>query len=104
MSLVGGPSGAALRLAPDLDDLALGRAVRGITAARRLGPQDIAIARREQLSRSTGEEWDRRCHRRRERAGSSPKCPTGPHLITPALARERGPTLLVAELTRWGIC
>ncbi|MER6489957.1 hypothetical protein [Streptomyces griseorubiginosus] len=57
----------APRLAPGLDDVALGRVLRGIAAARGPGPgpgpQDLAISRVERLLRETGDDWDRRCHR-----------------------------------------
>ncbi|QKZ20841.1 hypothetical protein [Streptomyces chartreusis] len=51
------------RLAPELDDAALGRVLRSILSARGSGPQDLAIAQIEQLLRETGTDWDRRCHR-----------------------------------------
>ncbi|MFJ8109111.1 hypothetical protein [Streptomyces sp. NPDC096132] len=51
------------RLAPELDDAALGRVVRGVLSSRGAGPQDLAIARVEQLLKETGTDWDRRCHR-----------------------------------------
>lgn len=51
------------RPAPELDDAALGRVLRGIASSRGPGPQDFAIARIEQLLRDTGSDWDRRCHR-----------------------------------------
>ncbi|MEV6408799.1 hypothetical protein AB0M58_38670 [Streptomyces bobili] len=53
----------APRLAPELDDVVLGRVLKGITAARGPGPQDLAIAQVERLLRATGDDWDRRCHR-----------------------------------------
>ncbi|GAA3910057.1 hypothetical protein GCM10023084_72720 [Streptomyces lacrimifluminis] len=53
----------ASRLAPELDDVALGRVLNGIAAARGPGPQDLAIAQVEWLLRATGDDWDRRCHR-----------------------------------------
>lgn len=51
------------RLAPELDDTALGRVLRGIASSRGPGPQDLAIARMERLLEETGNDWDRRCHR-----------------------------------------
>ncbi|WP_181804970.1 hypothetical protein [Streptomyces shenzhenensis] len=53
----------APRLAPELDDTALGRVLTGVASARGPGPQDLAIAQLEQLLRDTGDDWDRRCHR-----------------------------------------
>jgi len=53
----------APRLAPELDDVALGRVLRGIAAARGPGPQDLAISQVERLLRNTGDDWARRCHR-----------------------------------------
>lgn len=63
MSIIGRRRKHAPRLAPELDDLALGRVLRGLASARGPGPQDIAIAQVEQLLRDTGDDWDRRCHR-----------------------------------------
>jgi hypothetical protein len=51
------------RLAPELDDTALGRVLRSIASSRGPGPQDLAIAHMERLLRDTGDDWDRRCHR-----------------------------------------
>jgi hypothetical protein len=51
------------RVAPELDDVALGRVLRGIAAARGPGPRDLLIAQMERLLRETGDDWDRRCHR-----------------------------------------
>ncbi|WP_416979827.1 hypothetical protein [Streptomyces sp. T028] len=51
------------RLAPELDDVPLGRVLRSVTSARGIGPQDLAVAQVERLLRDTGEDWDRRCHR-----------------------------------------
>jgi hypothetical protein len=53
----------APRLAPELDDVQLGRVLKGIAAARGPGPQDLAIAEAERLLRETGDDWDRRCPR-----------------------------------------
>jgi len=58
-----GPKRQTPRLAPELDDIPLGRALRGIAAARGPGPQDLAIAQVERLLRHTGDGRDRRCHR-----------------------------------------
>ncbi|MFF4692332.1 hypothetical protein [Streptomyces sp. NPDC001307] len=52
------------RPAPELDDAALGRVLRGIASLRGPDPQDLAIvARLEQRLRDTGPDWDRRCRR-----------------------------------------
>ncbi|MFJ3802674.1 hypothetical protein ACIPSJ_41210 [Streptomyces sp. NPDC090088] len=51
------------RLAPELDDVPLGRVLRGVAATRGIGPQDLAVAQVERLLRDTGDDWDRRSHR-----------------------------------------
>ncbi|MEU1516407.1 hypothetical protein ABZ490_30425 [Streptomyces sp. NPDC005811] len=51
------------RLAPELDDVPLGRVLRSVTSARGIGPQDLAVAQVERLLRDTGDDWDRRSHR-----------------------------------------
>ena len=51
------------RLAPELDDAQLGRAVRVVTHTRPPGPADLHISFVEELLDSTGNDWDRRCHR-----------------------------------------
>ncbi|MFG2934421.1 hypothetical protein [Streptomyces sp. NPDC048282] len=51
------------RLAPELDDVPLGRVLRNVVSARGIGPQDLAVAQVERLLRDTGHDWDRRLHR-----------------------------------------
>ncbi|MCH0572059.1 hypothetical protein I3F60_22895 [Streptomyces sp. MUM 136J] len=62
----------APRLAPELDDTALGRVLRGIASSRGPGPQELAIAQVEQLLRDSRDDWDRRCHRVTVLAGTAP--------------------------------
>ncbi|WP_460062442.1 hypothetical protein [Streptomyces sp. YKOK-I1] len=65
------------RLAPELDDTALGRVLRGVVSSRGPGPQDLAIAQVEQLLKETGDDWDRRCHRVAVLARSAPALARG---------------------------
>ncbi|MFB9735245.1 hypothetical protein [Streptomyces sp. NPDC057386] len=65
-------TGNTPRLAPELDDAALGRVLRGLTTTSGTGPQDILVARIEQLLRDTGDDWDRRGHRVTVLAGAAP--------------------------------
>lgn len=60
------------RLAPELDDAALGRVLRALTGAPGAGPQDILVAQIEQLLRDAADDWDRRGHRVTVLAGAAP--------------------------------
>lgn len=71
------------RLAPELDDTALGRVLRGVASSRGPGPQDLAIAQLEQLLRDTGDDWDRRCHRVTVLAEAAPALARGWRLRRP---------------------
>ncbi|KNE84230.1 MULTISPECIES: hypothetical protein [Streptomyces] len=63
----------APRLAPELDDAELGRVLRALPGgAAGAGPQDILMARAEQLLRDAGTDWDRRGHRVTVLAGAAP--------------------------------
>ncbi|MEV0735123.1 hypothetical protein AB0I51_03975 [Streptomyces sp. NPDC050549] len=62
MSLLGRRK-AVPRLTPELDDSDLGQVCRRL-AERGVGnPRSLAVAVIEQLLDSTGQDWDRRCHR-----------------------------------------
>ncbi|WP_416979597.1 hypothetical protein [Streptomyces sp. T028] len=60
------------RLAPELDDVELGRVLKGLGSSRGPGPQDLAIVRIEQFLRDTGPDWDRRGHRIKVLAQAAP--------------------------------
>ncbi|MFJ7043315.1 hypothetical protein CTU88_32485 [Streptomyces sp. JV178] len=90
-----GPKRQAPHLAPELDDVPLGRVLRGIAAARGPGPQDLAIAQMERLLRGTGDDWDRRGHRIGVLAQAAPALARGWRE-----RRPRDPDALV--LATWG--
>ncbi|WP_217212873.1 hypothetical protein [Streptomyces sp. AC550_RSS872] len=73
----------APRLAPELDDVPLGRVLKGLGSGRGPGPQDLAVAQVERLLRDTGDDWDRRCHRVRVLAETAPFLARGWRLRRP---------------------
>ncbi|NBM16951.1 hypothetical protein [Streptomyces sp. GC420] len=103
MALLGRRRRRAPRLAPELDDPALGRVLRGIAVSRGSGPQDIAVAQLEQLLRTTGDDWDRRCHRVSVLAEAAPALARGWRLRRPrdpdALILHAWADLAVARAT-----
>jgi hypothetical protein len=72
MALFRRRTAAAPRLAPELDDAALGRVLRALGGAHGAGPQDILTVQAEQLLRDAGTDWDRRGHRVVVLAGAAP--------------------------------
>ncbi|MFI1565418.1 hypothetical protein ACH4ZX_20600 [Streptomyces sp. NPDC020490] len=73
----------APRLAPELDDTALGRVLKAVGSARGPGPQDLVIAQVERLLQDTRDDWDRRCHRVRVLAAAAPALARGWRLRRP---------------------
>ncbi|WP_458247169.1 hypothetical protein [Streptomyces sp. MAI_2237] len=72
MALFGRRTGEAPRLAPELDDAALGRVLRALTGAPGAGPQDILATQIEGLLQEANGDWDRRGHRVTVLAGAAP--------------------------------
>ncbi|MFJ4204933.1 ATP-binding protein [Streptomyces sviceus] len=91
------------RLAPELDDTALRRVLRGVASSRGPAPQDLAIAQVEQLLRDTGDDWDCRCHRVTVLADAAPALACGSPGNADSSSRTRGRGLfLVTQVTeRW---
>jgi len=62
MALLGRRRNSA-RLAPELDDIDLGKVRKRLVDKRASGGHGLAVALIEQLLRDTGRDWDRRAHR-----------------------------------------
>jgi len=88
---------AAARLAPELDDTALGKVRKRLVEARAAAGHSLVVAMIEQLLHSSGRDWDRRAHRTSVLAEST--SPEFQHAWAEEQAQDPDAQLLYA----WGV-
>ncbi|MFD8305125.1 hypothetical protein ACFV29_22690 [Streptomyces sp. NPDC059690] len=103
MARFGRRAAEAPRLAPELDDVALGRMLRALAGTPGAEPQGILVAQAERLLREANDDWDRRGHRVTVLAGAAPSLARRRRLKHPrsadALVLHAWADVLTARLT-----